>query len=328
MKLQLLGEREILSALRKEFSDSHEDLILGIGDDAAVVKAVKKNLILTKDLLIEDIHFITALHPPSLLGRKSLNVNLSDVAAMGGKPKYALLGLGLPPSTKPSWLEEYFSGFKSAVEEWGVALVGGDVSQSKKIVISVTVVGEAKNFIRRRGGSPGHLLFVSGDLGDARQGLLLLKKGFKLGDDKRADPLLKVFLDPVPQLYLAQELSRYKLASSAIDTSDGLSVDLFNLCQESGCGAEIEKEKLPLSPELRLWQRKPYDFALHGGEDYQLLFSVAPESRESLLKLQKKYKIACIGRMVRKKGIYVIDRRRKRRSLEIKAYQHFAKMGQ
>lgn len=323
MKIQFLRERELLSAIRREFSDFHEDLILGIGDDAAVIKTGKKYFILTKDLLIEDFHFISALHRPSLLGRKSLNINLSDIAAMGGKPKYALLGLGLPLRTKTGWLEEYFFGFKSAAQEWGVVLAGGDVSQSKKITISVTVIGEGKNIIRRRGGRPGHLLFVSGNLGNAKQGLQLLKKGFNLGDDRRADPLLKAFLDPVPQLSLAQELSRLNLASSMIDISDGLSVDLFNLCQESGCGAEIDQRKLPLSPELCFWQRKPYDFALHGGEDYQLLFSVTPESMDPLLKLQKKYRITCIGRMIRKKGTYLIDRRGIRKSLEEKGYQHF-----
>lgn len=323
MKIQFLKEREVLLAIRKEFSDFCEDLILGIGDDAAVIKAGKRCLILAKDLLIEDFHFLSFLHPPSLLGRKSLNVNLSDIAAMGGKPRFALLGLGLPSRTKPGWLEEYFFGFKSAAKEWDVVLAGGDVSESKKITLSVTVIGEGKNVIRRRGGKPGHLLFVSGDLGDAKQGLQLLKRGFKLGDDRRADPLLKAFLDPVPQLPLAQELSRLKLASSMIDISDGLSIDLSNLCQESGCGAEIDQRKLPLSSELCFWQRRLYDFALHGGEDYQLLFSVPPENEGTLLRLQKKYKITCIGRMILKKGLYLFDRRGVKRPLEVKGYQHF-----
>ncbi len=323
MKLRALEERELILAIRKDFSRFDKDLILGIGDDAAAVRAGKRYLLLTKDLLIEDFHFITALHPPYFLGRKSLSVNLSDIAAMGGRAKYALLGIGLPSRTSLRWLEDYFSGFKSLGREWGVLLVGGDVSQSKEIVISVTIIGQAKNIIQRKGARPGHLLFVSGELGNARQGLLLLKRGFKLGDDPRADPLLKAFLDPLPQLALAQELSRLKLASSMIDVSDGLSVDLGHLCEESGCGALVEQEKLPLSRELRFWQKRPYEFALHGGEDYQLLFSLPPEKMDSISGLKKKYKVSCIGKMIRGKEIYLVDRRGRRKILEIKGFQHF-----
>lgn len=323
MKLRVLQEKELILAIRKDFSRFEKDLILGIGDDAAAIKAGKRYLLLTKDLLIEDFHFITALHPPYFLGRKSMSVNLSDIAAMGGKPKYALLGLGLPSRTSPRWLEEYFSGFKSSCREWSVVLVGGDLSQSKKIVISVTIIGQGKNIIQRKGARPGHFIFVSGELGNARQGLLLLKRGFKLGDNRRANPLLKAFLDPVPQLSLAQELSRFKLASSMIDVSDGLSVDLLHLCEESGCGAVVEQENLPLSRELCFWQKRPYEFALHGGEDYQLLFSVCPGKTDSIARLKKKYKIFCIGKMIREKNLYLLDNRGIRKPLEIKGYQHF-----
>lgn len=323
MKLKFLGERELISAIRKDFFRSREDLILGIGDDAAVVKAGEKRFILTKDMLVEDFHFNLSFHPAYFLGRKSLNVNLSDIAAMGGKPKYVLLGLGVSSSTQPSWLEEYFAGFKSVSEEEDVVLIGGDISQAKKMTISVTVIGEGKNTIQRKGGRPGHSLFVSGYLGDAKQGFLLLKKGFRLGKDKKADLLIKAFIDPLPQLALAQELARKRLASSMIDISDGLSVDLLNLCQESGCGAEIERERLPLSPELRFWQRKPYDFALHGGEDYQLLFSVPHEKMDGIAELQKKYEFTCIGKMTSEKGIYLRDRQGRRKPVKPKGYEHF-----
>ncbi len=323
MKLRSLKEKELISAIRKEFSLSHKDLFLGIGDDAAVIKAGRKYLILTKDLLLEDFHFILALHPPYFLGRKSLSVNLSDIAAMGGSARYALLALGLPSRIPTSWVEDYFSGFQSVAKRWGVMLVGGDISQSRKVTISVTVVGEGKNIVQRKGAGPGNFLFVSGCLGDAKQGLVLLKKGFKLGQDKKANPLLRAFLDPSPQLSLGQDLSRHRLASSMIDVSDGLSVDLFHLCEESGCGAEIYQEQLPVSAELRLWQKRAYDFALHGGEDYQLLFSVPPEKRDSVLRLKRKYKITPIGRMIRERKLYLIDRKGLRRTLEIKGYQHF-----
>lgn len=323
MKLKRLSEGELISAIRKDFSKKHPGLILGIGDDAAVVKVGKIQLICTKDLLIEDVHFITSLQPAYFLGRKSLNINLSDIAAMGGKPRYALLGLGVPSRFERRWLEEFFSGFQSASQESGVALVGGDISQAKKITISVTLVGEGENIIRRSGAKPGHHLFVSGTLGNAKQGLLLLRKGYSLGRDKKADPLLKAFLDPFPALALGQNLSRLRLASSMIDLSDGLSVDLSHLCRESGCGAEIFERNLPLSPELCIWQRKCFDFALHGGEDYQLLFTVPPQKIKFIRRLQHKYPITHIGLMREGSKIHLVDRQGKRRLLEIKGYQHF-----
>jgi len=323
MRLQSLGERELISAIRKEFSDTRPDVLLGIGDDAAVVRPGKSPLLLTKDLLLEGFHFIRGLHPPYFLGRKSLNINLSDIAAMGGVPKFALLGLGLPASLDTAWLRDYFAGFKSAVKQGKVALLGGDVSESKKIFISVTVIGEGKNIVQRKGALPGHLVFVSGYLGDSRQGLILHRQGIKLGKNKKTDSLLRSFLDPVPQVSLGQALSRQRLVSSMIDVSDGLSVDLFHLCQESRLGAEIYLEKLPISPELRAFQKNPSGFALHGGEDYQLLFTISHQDSEALSKLQKKFMLTFIGKMTRKREICVIDRRGKRMPLEIKGYEHF-----
>lgn len=323
MKLKRLSEGELISAIKKDFTRKLPGLVLGIGDDAAVIRTGKKHLILTKDLLIEDIHFVASLHPAYFLGRKSLNINLSDIAAMGGEPKYSLLGLGVPSGTESRWLEDFFSGFRSASTESGVDLVGGDVSQSAKITISVTVIGEGKIIVRRSGAKPGHHLFVSGTLGDAKQGFLLLKKGYTVGRDRRADPLLKAFLDPIPQVGLGKDLSRWRIASSMIDLSDGLSVDLSHLCQESRCGAEISQTNLPLSDGLRTWQRKCFAFALHGGEDYHLLFTVPPGKVSAVTKLKKKYRISFIGRMKRGREIHLVDRRGKKKRLEIKGYQHF-----
>lgn len=323
MKLQRLEEKELISVLRKEFSASCPELTVGIGDDAAVIKAGKSSFIITKDLLVEDFHFVSSFHPPYFLGRKSLNVNLSDIAAMGGVPRYALLGLGLPIHIELDWLEKFFAGLKSAAKEESVILIGGDISQAKKITISVTAVGEGKNILKRSGAKPGHLLFVSGTLGDARQGLLLARKGYGIGDDKKADTLLKAFLDPAPCVSLGCELSRPMLASSMIDISDGLSVDLGHICKESGCGAEIYLEKLPISTELRSMQRRAFWYALHGGEDYQLLFSIPPQQIDSISRLQKKFRITQIGRIIGGKGVFIVDKSGKRKKLMEKGYHHF-----
>lgn len=325
MKLRTLKERELIAGIRKDFFSAHPDLLLGIGDDAAVIKGGKKSLILTKDLLVEDYHFLLPHHPPFLLGRKSLNVNVSDISAMGGVPLYTLLGLGLSSRISPAWVEDFFSGLRSAAHEQKILLIGGDISQAKKVFISLTLIGEGKNPVRRDGAKPNHLLFVSGTLGDSRQGLLLMKKGVKLGASREGDFVLKAFFDPVPQVSLGKELSRLRAASSMIDISDGLSVDVTHLCEESRCGAEIYLERLPLSPALRSLQKRPYECALHGGEDYQLLFTVPAEKKQSVLKLQRTHKLTEIGQMVNRKGVFVVDRMGKRTELKVKGYQHFNK---
>jgi len=324
MKLRSLRERELISAIRKDFSGKRGDIILGIGDDAAVIRSASKFLLLTTDLLIEDVHFIASLHPPYYLGRKALNVNLSDIAAMGGIPKFALLGLALKPGMKRDYVKNFFAGFKAAARESETELIGGDISASAKISISVTVIGEGKNPIRRSGARAGDLIFVSGTLGDATAGFKLLKKGFKLGKNKKADALLRAFLDPVPQISLGRVLSRERAATAMIDMSDGLSVDLFHLCEESRVGADVYIEKLPLSSEIRSFEKEPENLTLHGGEDYQLLFSVDPGNLDVMAKVQKRYKIHWIGKIRRGKGISLIDRRGRKRPLEIKGFEHFA----
>ena len=323
MKLLRLEEKALIDAIRKEFREPKAGLTLGIGDDAAVVEVAGNNIVITKDLLIEEVHFVLRYHPARLLGRKSLNVNLSDLAAMGAIPRYALLGLGLPRNTSAEWIREYFNGFKSAAREFGVSLIGGDITRARKVTISVTLLGEGRDVIRRDGARPGDHVFISGYLGDAREGLVLMKRGVTLGSDRKQNRMLRAFLDPKPLVELGTELARLKLASAMIDTSDGLSVDLGHLCQESGCGAEVYLEQLPVSPELETLQTRARDFALNGGEDYQLLFTV-PENKKNLLKgLDNKYKLTPIGMMIEGEGIILVDRRNRRKKLKPKPWLHF-----
>ncbi len=323
MKLFRLDEEDLIKAIRKEFKGPHSGLILGIGDDAAVIKSGGKNFVVTKDLLIEDVHFLLPNHPPRLLGRKSLNVNLSDFAAMGALPKYALLGLGLPIQTETRWVGEFFGGFKSAAKEFGVSLIGGDIARASKVTVSVTLLGEGTNIIRRGGAKPGHLLFVSGPLGEAREGLRLMREGIAPIKNRRQNRMLRAFLNPTPQVELGRELARLKLPSAMIDISDGLSVDLSHICDESGCGAEVYLDKLPVSEVLRTLQRKALDFALNGGEDYQLLFTVPERKIKFLTTVEKKFTLFAIGRMIEEKGIFAIDRRGQRKKLLPKPWSHF-----
>jgi len=323
MRLLRLAEQDLIAAIRQDFGKGGRGAVLGIGDDAAVIRPGKQNLILTTDLLIEGSHFLRSLHPPFELGRKALAVNISDIAAMGGRPLYALLGLGLPPGTPGGWVERFFAGLKSAAGEYGVHLIGGDLSRSRKVVISVTLIGEGKAFVRRSGGRPGHLLFISGFPGQSHAGLELLKKGFKSGKDRGADRLFKAFLDPVPQVELGLELARRKAASAMLDTSDGLSVDIGNLCRESGVGAEILAENIPISPELKRLRKSPLLDALYGGEDYGLLFAVPPTRLPEIKKLQKRFKLTQIGRLTAGRKVYLIHPSGQRTLFLPRGFRHF-----
>ncbi len=323
MRLRKLGERELLAVIRRHFDVPRRDVVLGIGDDTAVLRPGPGRLLVTKDLLVEGYDFILALHDPRLLGRKSLNVNISDIAAMGGCPLYAILGLGLPSEISLDWVVEFFAGFKAAGRAAGVVLVGGDLSQAGRVFVSVTVIGRAKRVVLRSGARPGDHIFVSGSLGDSKQGLLLYKKGHALGESAVTDTFLRAFLDPKPQTALGLELARRQAASAMIDCSDGLSVDLNNICQASGVGAELDPLRIPLSRALKAFRKDPLSLALHGGEDFQLIFTVRPSALPRLDPLRTRFRLTDIGRVVAEKGIWTVDARGRRKVLEIKGYEHF-----
>ncbi|MBD3414802.1 MAG: thiamine-phosphate kinase [Candidatus Aminicenantes bacterium] len=324
MKFSRLTEKTLIDQIKKEFDSSKPGLIQGIGDDAAVVEIGPKKFILTKDLLIEGTHFDKKSHPPFLLGRKSLNVNLSDIAAMGGTPMYSLLGLSLPESIPPKWAEEFMAGIQSACREFDVALIGGDISQSRIISISVTVVGEGTHIIKRDGACSGDGIYISGTLGDSAQGLKLSTKGVRLGDDNNTDVLLTAFFDPSPQVKLGQRISENQVASSLIDVSDGLSVDLNHICEQSRVGAEIFAEKIPVSDELKVLRDDDMAACLHGGEDYNLLFTVSEQKKSRLESLKKEYEISEIGQVFKGSGVFLVHKDGTRERLKPQGYQHFS----
>ena len=323
MRLKELGERRVISRIRRAFGEPRTDILIGIGDDAALVKA-PRSLLLTTDILVEDEDFRRAVHPPRLLGRKALNVNLSDIAAMGGRPLHALVGMAMPGDIEESWLRQFMAGFGSAAREAKVALVGGDLSQSEKIMISVTVTGEANSPVTRSGARAGDRIFVSGTLGDAAQGFRLLEKGGRQGRGRGAGPLIRAFLDPTPRLKLGALLARRKLASAMIDVSDGLSVDLAHICEESGVGAEVEASRIPISEALRRFSKDPLALALHGGEDFELLFTVRPGNLAAVRKLSSRFKLTMIGRVTAGKKIFLVGSDKKKTPLRPGGFDHFS----
>ena len=323
MRIKHLGERRVISRIRRAFGGRRAGVRIGIGDDAALVRT-PGSLLLTTDVLVEDEDFRLDDHPPRLLGRKALNVNLSDIAAMGGRPLYALVGLAMPGGTEESWLRLFMAGFREAARKAGVALVGGDLSQSGKVMISVTVAGSAKDPVTRGGARPGDALFVSGTLGDAAGGLRLVEKGGVRGVVREVRPLVAAFLDPTPRLELGALLGRRRLASAMIDVSDGLSVDLAHVCRESRVGAEVEASRIPVSAALRHFARVPLLLAVDGGEDFELLFTVRPANVAAVERLAARYRLTRIGRVTAGRAVRLVGPGKRKRPLRPGGFEHFS----
>ncbi len=309
-----MGEFGLIDRIRKWTSSSDPFLVQGIGDDVAVVKLGKKILLLTTDILIEDIHFRRSWTNPFDLGRKALAVNLSDIASMGGTPKYFLISIGLPKNLPLSFISLFYRGLKKEAEQFKVELVGGDTSLSQKIVINLCLLGEGReeNILFRRGARVGDALFVTGTLGDAALGLKILQEGRKIQGSKG---LIQKLLSPCPRIELGQILAKKHWATAMIDVSDGLLIDASHLLKESGVGACIWENRIPLSRSYQKWihslSNDPIHFALSGGEDYELLFTAPNEIRGKISSLSRllKIPITLIGEILpQKEGLQIIRR--------------------
>ncbi len=267
-------------------------LSLGIGDDAAVFRQqAGRETVVTADLLIEEIDFRLDTTTARLLGHKALAVSLSDIAAMGARPRYALVSIGVPREIwRSDFVDEFYEGFFALAETYGVALVGGDVSRSpERIVIDSVVLGEVERgrAVTRSGARAGDHVFVTGSLGGAAAGLRLLGRGESLRRKRSrslqyraVEELLLRQLRPEPRIPWGALLGEERLATAMIDISDGLSSDLTHLCRQSRVGAVIDAARVPVdSAVINLCGRRALDpllLALHGGEDFELLFTVRP----------------------------------------------------
>jgi thiamine-monophosphate kinase len=329
MELREIGEFGLINRIRKSMAASDPDLIQGIGDDVAVVGLGNKVLLVTTDILIEDIHFDRSWIDPYRLGKKALAVNLSDIAAMGGTPRYFLISLGLPKNLPLSFFSSFYRGLKEGAKRFHVALIGGDTSLSQKIVINICLLGEGKKgeLLFRKGARIGNDLFVSGTLGDAALGLKILQKE---GLQGRTRGLIGKHLSPCPRIELGQAITGHRLATAMIDVSDGLLIDTTHLLEESGVGACIWEDRIPLSGLYRKWihaySKKPYEIALTGGEDYELLFTASPEIRERISSLARSLKIPItrIGEILHKKqGLHIIRKDGKDYSPSRLGFEHF-----
>jgi thiamine-monophosphate kinase len=286
-------------------------LSIGIGDDAAVVNPINgRQTVVSVDLLVEDIDFGRDVTPSRFLGHKALAVSLSDIAAMGAQPRWALLSLGVPEGVwNADFVDQLYDGLFQLADRYQVKLIGGDTSSTPdKIVVDSIVLGDCAqgHAVSRAGARPGDLIFVTGSLGGAAAGLRLLKRGAKLAteqsDDPDAEAIERVLLRqlvPEPRVGWGLVLGEDRLASAMIDVSDGLSSDLHHLCDESKVGALIDAAKIPIDRSVaELCGRRALDpllLALHGGEDFELLFTVSPANAARLPKKVDGVPITRIG---------------------------------
>ena len=324
----------------------------GIGDDAALVRSSHSShgvQLISTDCLLETRHFSRS-EPPYLLGRKSLAVNLSDIAAMGGVPTAFLLTLGIPTDLPTRYLDDYLAGLVSSAREHGVALIGGDTSSSPgPFIISITILGRtpkgrAARVLARSGARAEDRIYVSGPLGGSAAGRALLSAGFRPKLDPARRTLvgsvrpagaprlervrvleaMRLHLDPSPRIALGRRLLEKRIASSAIDLSDGLSLDLARLAEASGVGARLLSPAIPIADCARAVSSAlgldPLRLALDGGEDYELLFTVPP-GKEPLLANEP---VFFIGHVVsRRAGLALVDGAGRRTKLRPGGFDHF-----
>jgi thiamine-monophosphate kinase len=286
LKIKDLGEFQLIERIRQQVPVG-EGVQLGIGDDAAAVTLPEGHHLLTStDMLIEGVHFRHDWIAPEDLGHKAVAVNLSDIAAMGGTPRYLYLGFACPGTTALDDLNAFLQGALDEAGRYGVTLVGGDTCRSPgPWIIAVTVEGstQAGHAIGRDGAQPGDLIMVSGTVGDSAMALHLLQNGNQ--PDAR---LLKRHHRPTPRIELGRLLAKNRTARAMIDISDGLAADLEHILQASRVGALIEDKNLPVSAAFKHQADKQpslRDLALFGGEDYELLFTLAPENEAEALAL-------------------------------------------
>ncbi len=351
------NENEFVRWLRGFVPRPAGRLKLGIGDDAALAEVSRgRELILTTDLSIEGVHFTRRLHPPRSVGHRALARSLSDIAAMGGIPRFALVSLAISRGSGRGWIEGLYAGIVALARRFSLSVIGGDTAVVRgSTIIDVVVVGEVPpgSALLRSGARPGDQLFVSGTLGLSALGLRLLKSRPRRLSTS-ANRAIQAHLSPEPRCALGRFLSERRLARALIDVSDGLSTDLSHLCEASGVGARVWANRIPVPkfPDARgqaprnIEKARPFDcslravsevepravsdgdlleLALHGGEDYELLFTVPPRKAARVPARFRGVPLCCIGEIHRSKELLLIRPDGMESTLRPSGYDHFRK---
>ncbi len=301
MKLKNIGEFGFIDKL-KGMLKADSSVVCSIGDDTAVIKYSRDEyLLFASDMLIENVHFKISGQKNifSKIGHKALACNISDIASMGGIPKYAVISLGLPPELDCKKALEFFSGAQKLARKFGISIVGGDLSKSEKVIVDVSLVGfvKKKNLTLRSGARNGDIIFVTGPLGGSGTGKHLMF---------------------TPRLKVAQYIVKKYKINSMIDISDGLAGDLRQIIKSSEKGAMLFKELLPVTPGFR-----SIEAALYEGEDFELLFTVSVKMAEKITK-DKKLKVYAIGEILGNRKIFdLVNKKGRRMKLKPGGYEHF-----
>jgi thiamine-monophosphate kinase len=309
MKFGEVGEWGLIDRIRRWLPEPPAGVILGVGDDVAVLDCGgPEYLVATCDIQMEDIHFLKEAISPYQLGRRSAAVNLSDVAAIGGRPEWALVSLGLPADMEVGYAEEFYRGLNEELSEAGGAVIGGNVSQSTGgVIVDVFLMGRvAPHRLTRRGAArEGDAVLVTGSLGDSRAGLELARRPELAVAEVHRREALDRYLTPTPRLAEGRLLAGSGFVGAMLDVSDGLLSDLKHVCDESALGAEVWAGRIPAGEPCRAVAAAadvdPLDWALNGGEDYELLFTASePEAEEAIERLRSETgtEARIVGRMI------------------------------
>jgi len=331
MELKKVGEFGLIEVIKKTVFNRNKKIIVTIGDDAAIVKpSPGKYLILTTDTLLENLHFDLSYFSFRQLGHRALTANLSDIAAVGGLPVTALVTLGLPSYVSVENVLELYSGMNLLAKKFNCPISGGDVTSSPKgLFITITVLGEVeRNFLTLRSkAKAGDLIGVTGELGESHTGLKLLQKAKKDKRIKFPKNLVQKHLTPQPKIFEAREIIKKLKPNSMIDISDGLASEVSHIAKASKLGAVIFESEIPLSPKARkagkILNKNPLNWALYGGEEYELLFTIPKSGVKSLIKLSKKIKLTLVGEMKKGAGVFLVNRDGKKERIKKGGFKHF-----
>jgi thiamine-monophosphate kinase len=322
-----LNEKALIGRIRRQARNYRGRGVVrtGIGDDAAVLKCASGfELLLTTDFSLEGIHFRRNWHPPDSVGHRCLARGLSDIAAMGGEPNAAFLSLALPADLPQSWLDKFIGGMLRLAAQFHVQLAGGDTATSPAGVLAdIVVVGRvsAGQALLRSGARPGDSIYVTGELGYSAWTLQQLREGMLPEPASKQRAFYRehaAHFYPVPRIAVGRWLAERRLATAAIDISDGLSTDLGHICEESRVGALLREAAIPRPSGL---PTSSLHYALHGGEDYELLFT-APGSRPIPSKIAG-VRVTRIGEIIRGTGMWLVDSHGQRKALVPRGWEHF-----
>lgn len=333
-----IGEFGLIDRIQKLLpAYGSPEIIIGMGDDTAVVRLDdKRSLLATCDILVEGTHFRFDYITPYQLGRRAVSINLSDIASMGGKPTYALISLALPGKLSLDDFDELYRGMSDRMADFSAVIIGGNLAQTgEKMVVDIFMLGEieSEKMLTRSGAEPGDRIMVTGELGASAAGLHVLEK-FGLSYPEHLDHLVQAHLQPEPRVEEGRLISASGYATSMIDVSDGLGSDLKTILEKSGVGAEIYLEKLPLPEYIteaaQLAGRSAWDIVIDGGEDYELLFTVKPDTPDEIIAdLVHSISIPLteIGRILpARDGCFIVDSQGDRRPLQTKGWDHFDRL--